>query len=160
MKLLVFSDSHSNYKNIKEAISLQRGSLDGVIFLGDGVRDIEKIKNEYSEFAFFIVKGNCDFMINEYEAERVLDLDGTRLLITHGHLYSAKSGYARLAYRARELEADAVLFGHTHQPCDDILEIHGKSIRLFNPGSIGYSGTFGVLNISGGVIVTNHGKLY
>lgn len=160
MKFLVFSDSHSDYKSMKEAIAIQRGGLDGVIFLGDGVRDIERIKEEYPETAYFIVKGNCDLMAGEYETERVLDLDGVRLFITHGHLYGAKGGYGRLAYRARELEADAVLFGHTHIPCDEVIEIHGKSIRLFNPGSIGRGGVFGVLNTSGGVIVTSHGKIH
>lgn len=160
MKLLIFSDSHSGYKNIMEAIAMHRGKIDGVVFLGDGVRDIERVRQEHSEIAFFIVKGNCDLMASEYETERVLDLDGVRLFITHGHLYGAKSGYARLAYRARELEADAVLFGHTHQPLDTVVEIQDKSVRLFNPGSIGYNGVFGVLNTSGNVIITNHGKIY
>ena len=34
-----------------------------------------------------------------------------------------------------------------------------KQIRLFNPGSVGYEGSFGVVNTSGSVLVTSHGKL-
>ena len=159
MKILVFSDSHSNSHKIKEAIDLHKGKCDCVIFLGDGTRDVEYVKEQYPQIPFFIVKGNCDFFARDLEEERLLCLENFKIFITHGHLYGAKSGYARLAYRARELEADAVFFGHTHIPLDDVLEVAGKSIRLFNPGSIGLNGSFGVINTSGGVLITNHGKL-
>ena len=55
--------------------------------------------------------------------------------------------------------ADAVFFGHTHTPYDDILDIGEKRIHLFNPGSIGYGGTYGVVNTSGRVLVTSHTKI-
>ena len=138
---------------------MHKANCQGIIFLGDGVRDIEYIKDQYPHIPFFIVKGNCDMMAREVEAERLINFDGIKILITHGHLYGAKSGYGRLAYRARELEAEAVFFGHTHVPLDDILEVGDKRIHLFNPGSIGYGGSFGVVNTSGNVLITSHGKL-
>ena len=159
MKLLVFSDSHSNSHKIKKAIELHKAKCDCVIFLGDGVRDIEYIREQYPNISFFIVKGNCDFFVKDIEEERILYLDEFKILITHGHLYGAKSGYGRLAYRARELGTDAVFFGHTHIPYDDIVEIENKQIRLFNPGSIGHGDSFGVVNTSGSVMITSHGKL-
>lgn len=159
MKILVFSDSHSNPHKIKEAIELHHAKCDCVIFLGDGTRDVEYVKEQYPQIPFFVVKGNCDYFARDFEEERLLCLEEFKIFITHGHLYGAKSGYARLAYRARELGADAVFFGHTHIPLDDVLEVAGKSIRLFNPGSIGLNGSFGVVNTSGGVLITNHGKL-
>ena len=159
MKILVFSDSHSNSHNMKEAIELHKGKCDCVIFLGDGVKDALYMKEQYPQIPFFIVKGNCDFFASEIESEKVIYLENFRILITHGHLYGAKSSYVRLAYRARELETDAVFFGHTHIPYDDVMEIGDKRIQLFNPGSIGMGGTFGVINTSGKVLVTSHGKL-
>lgn len=159
MKLLVFSDSHSKGNKIKDVIEMHKSICDGIIFLGDGIKDISYLKIQYPSIPFFAVKGNCDFFDKETEDERVIDFDGVRIFITHGHLYGAKSGYARLAYRARELNADAVFFGHTHIPFDDVFEIAEKRIRLFNPGSIGCEGSFGVVNTSGNVLITSHGKL-
>lgn len=159
MKALVFSDSHSNSNKIIEAIELHHARCDCVIFLGDGIRDALYVKDKYPSIPFFIVKGNCDFMAGDIEAEKLLYFDNFKILVTHGHLYSAKSGYARLAYRARELEADAVFFGHTHVPYDDVIEIGDKRVQLFNPGSIGFGGSFGVVNTSGQVLVTSHGKI-
>lgn len=159
MKLLVFSDSHSNPIKIKKAIELHKAKCDAVIFLGDGLKDIEYVKEQYQDIAFFTVKGNCDLFTPGVEEERLLCLDNFKILITHGHRYGAKSGYGRLAYRARELDADAVFFGHTHVPFDDFITVADKQIRLFNPGSVGYEGSFGVVNTSGSVLVTSHGKL-
>ena len=159
MKLLVFSDSHSNSYKIKEAIELHCGRCDAIIFLGDGFRDICLVKEQYPHIPFYIVKGNCDFLGCDAQDELLLSLDGVNLFITHGHKYGAKGGYGNLIYRARELEADAVLFGHTHMPIDDVVQIGEKNIRIFNPGSIGYGGSFGVINTSGKVLITSHGKL-
>ena len=123
MKILVFSDSHSNSHNVRAAIELNRAKCDCIVFLGDGVKDMQYIKEQYPQIPFFIVKGNCDLFAKDVEEEKLLSLGDFNILITHGHLYGAKSGYARLAYRARELGADAVFFGHTHVPFDNIVEI-------------------------------------
>ena len=161
MKILVFSDSHSNAKNIEKALEIHGGVCDFVIFLGDGIRDIEYLKTKYSSLTFFVVKGNCDaFMANEYSNYSVLDLDGIKVLITHGHLFGVKSGYERISKAASELGASAAFFGHTHMPIDDIYDLDEENrVRLFNPGSIGYGGTYGVVNTSRGVLVCSHGKI-
>lgn len=160
MKILVFSDSHSNYKYIEKALEIHKGVADLVVFLGDGGRDIERVRSHYPNLQFFIVKGNCDvFSSAEYRDYSVLDLDGIKILITHGHLFGVKSGYDRILYRAEELGADAVFFGHTHQPLDYSAYVGEKRIQLFNPGSIAYGGTYGVVNIANGVLVTSHGKI-
>ncbi len=159
MKILVFSDSHGKAKYIDEAIKIHAGVCDLVIFLGDGISDIEHIKEKYPTLTFFIVKGNCDFFAASYPNYSVLDLDGIRVLVTHGHLFGAKSGYERLVYSALEKEADAVFFGHTHMPTDEIIDWNDKRVHLFNPGSIGFGGTYGVVNTSGKVLVCSHGKI-
>lgn len=160
MKILVFSDSHSQSGNIKMAIDLHKNDTDLVIFLGDGVNDLYSIRSIYPEIPFFVVKGNCDFYCQDVCGESVLNLDGIRVLVTHGHLYSAKSSYTFLARHAAELEADAVFFGHTHIPYDDIIEAGNSRIQIFNPGSIGYGGSYGIVHTSGKTLVTSHGKIY
>ncbi|MBQ7788340.1 MAG: YfcE family phosphodiesterase [Clostridia bacterium] len=160
MKILVFSDSHGKGKNISSAIELHKKSCDLVVFLGDGLSDIDYLKSLYPELTFFAVKGNCDFFTGgTSNLESVFDLDGIKVLITHGHRYGVKSGVGTILKRAHELDADAVFFGHTHTPYDDILDIGEKRIHLFNPGSIGYGGTYGVVNTSGRVLVTSHTKI-
>ena len=160
MKILVFSDSHSHYKNILEALEIHSGVADLVIFLGDGLRDIERVREKCPHLQFFSVKGNCDvFTSSEYSDYSVLDLDGIKILITHGHLFGVKGGYDRIIYRAEELGADAVFFGHTHQPIDLSMYVGEKRIHLFNPGSVAYGGTYGVVNTVNGILVCSHGKI-
>ncbi len=160
MKILVFSDSHSNQKYIEKALEMHNFCADLVIFLGDGIRDIENVKSRHSHLNFFVVKGNCDvFSSAEYPNYSVLDLDGIKVLITHGHLFGVKSGYDRILYKAAEMEADAVFFGHTHVPIEYSTYVGEKRIQLFNPGSIAYSGTYGVINTSNGILVCSHGKI-
>ena len=79
MKALVFSDSHGKSSYIRDAIELHKSNTDIVIFLGDGIKDIERVKNDYPQIAFFIVKGNCDFMSGDYENEKVITLDKKRV---------------------------------------------------------------------------------
>ena len=160
MKILVFSDSHSHPKYIENALEMHNHTADLIIFLGDGIRDIEYIKNRHSHLPFVVVKGNCDvFSSSDYRDYAVLDLDGIKVLITHGHLFGVKSGYDRILYRAEELGVDAVFFGHTHQPLDFLSYVGEKKIHLFNPGSIAYGGTYGVINTPNGVLVASHGKI-
>jgi putative phosphoesterase len=98
MKILVFSDSHGNIESLRKAISIHKSTTDLVIFLGDGVFDLESIKNEFSDLAFYIVRGNCDFMCADIPKDGVLDLDGVRFLICHGHTYNVKSSLDTVLY--------------------------------------------------------------
>ena len=158
MKLLVFSDSHSASGKITDAIASHSGMCDAVIFLGDGLRDIEYVKRKYPDLCFFCVSGNCDFT-SEVPSESVLDFDGIKVLVTHGHKYFVKHGYDTILEYAAAKGADAVFFGHTHVPLDTCEYVGEKRIQLFNPGSIGKGGTYGVVHTSGGVLVTSIAKI-
>ena len=159
MKILVFSDSHGGVSKIDKALELHAGRADLVIFLGDGLRDISVIKEKYPNLTFFSVRGNCDFFSGEEPKEAVLDLEGIRVLVTHGDRYSVKGSLQTILYAGAEKEVDAILFGHTHIPYDSCEYVGSRRIQLFNPGSIGHFGTFGVLNTSGKVLVTNVAKI-
>ena len=160
MKILVFSDSHGRAKNIVEALKIHGGVCDFAVFLGDGLKDIDYVREKFPSVPFVTVKGNCDMLLSNTERDEcVLDLDGIRVLITHGHKYHVKFGCGTLLYRAQELEVDAVFFGHTHTPLDEIQYVGDKRIHLFNPGSIGMGATYGIINTSGSVLVASHGKI-
>ncbi len=153
MKILVFSDSHGKYERMADVIS--RSKYDAVIFLGDGISDFDKVRKGYNGKARMIaVKGNCDFFDGTPE-ETILDLDGFRVLMLHGHTRNVKHGTTVLEYYAREKGVDLVLYGHTHTR--DIRHIDGeKPFYIFNPGSIGAAG---YLNPSFGYIETVNGQI-
>jgi putative phosphoesterase len=160
MKILVFSDSHSCPNRILKAVNMHNGKCDLILFLGDGLKDLDIISTKYPEIPIIKVKGNCDyFASSDALNENILDLDGIKVLITHGHNYGVKYGYDTIIKYAFELEVDAVFFGHTHVPCDKIEYIDDKQIHLFNPGSVAMTSTYGVINTSNGVLVTNVAKI-
>ena len=65
--------------------------------------------------------------------ERILLIEGKKILICHGHTYNVKAGYMNLQYGAQEKGVDAALFGHTHRVFYDTY----NGITYINPGSIG-----------------------
>lgn len=168
MDFLVLSDSHGRTKNILEALSRQIRRPDGIIFLGDGLRDL--MYCEVGDIPVYSVRGNCDtssfFGDISSDDVRIIEACGKRIMLTHGHLYGVKSGLSRLIYAAAEKNADVVVFGHTHAPLEmridssdsDILD---KPLYLLNPGSVGgYDGDFGILTITNrDEILLSHGKL-
>ncbi len=79
----------------------------------------------------YAVRGNCDFD-GKYPEERIIEIQGKKIFICHGHKYGVKYGYNSIYYRGKEVGADIVLFGHSHLP---IIEEYDGLI-LMNPGSV------------------------
>ena len=48
------------------------------------------------------------------EDEKIIEVCGKKIFITHGHFYGVKEGMQRLLYRGLELKVDIALYGHTH----------------------------------------------
>ncbi len=165
MELLIFSDSHGRVDAMNLALSRQIRPIYAICFLGDGLADTELLRTNNS--LLWTVKGNCDFGVRAADelTERVIDLMGHRILMTHGHLCSVKSGIGALLSRAVELDADAVMFGHTHEafsltlPVGETVGGHEltRPLHLFNPGSIGYKGSFGSLCLTEDTLLFSHG---
>ena len=79
MKILVFSDSHGRGKRIVDAIKDHGGTCDAVIFLGDGVGEIDYVKAQFPNLIFFSVRGNCDlFAPDHIRDDALIDIDGIR----------------------------------------------------------------------------------
>ena len=145
MKYLVLSDSHGSVDNMARTVELTQPH--GVIHLGDCWRDAEELRLLFPRLPLEQVPGNCD--PGRFEPlERILILCDRRVLIAHGHTMNVKYGLLRAQYRAQELNADILLFGHTHVP---LVEASSRPM-LLNPGSIGdmRRPTYGVLDFQDG----------
>lgn len=130
-QLLILSDSHGCYPMVKKAVQTEP-QVDGIVFLGDGAKDMERLKNEGFSLPIYAVRGNCD-MMTDYPVERMEQFGGQTVLLCHGHRYGVKYNYSDFVQAVKEKGANIGLFGHTHLPT---LEQYG-TVTLFNPGSIG-----------------------
>ncbi|MGG7178800.1 metallophosphoesterase [Clostridium paraputrificum] len=129
MLVAVISDTHRMPKYIDIAKEYIK-EADVLIHLGDNSEDIEELTREFNGQVYG-VRGNCDFS-NKYPKEQLINISGKRIFITHGDLYGVKYGMTNIYYKAKEVEADIVLFGHTHE---QMIEEEGNIIFM-NPGSI------------------------
>ncbi len=149
MKILVLSDSHSSLRFMRRCI--EKISPDYLIHLGDYFDDGETIHEEYPDIPMYQVPGNCDFERCTPFVDRILiqKVDGVKLYMTHGHLHGVKQDATRLIEDAKLVNAQAVLYGHTH-----VAECRKEDgLWILNPGSSGYGGG------SGGVIETRNGEI-
>jgi putative phosphoesterase len=130
MKILLFSDSHGYTHNMIKVINNCK-DIDTIIHLGDFIKDAIKLSELYKHIPCEFVPGNNDWT-KDYPGEKVLNLDGKKILITHGHLYNVKYDYEKIILRGKALRADAVFFGHTHK----VEELYSEGMLVLNPGSI------------------------
>ena len=147
MKAVVFSDSHGDTAAMREAV--EREAPDQILHLGDLAGDAERLGIRFPQIPLEYVCGNCDGF-TETPDQRILRVEGKRILMMHGHRYNVKLTYASAAYAAREAEADILLFGHTHIPyCEQV-----DGLWMLNPGSCGGRGaTYGVISLENGEVM-------
>lgn len=151
MKVFVVSDTHGHIDGFLNKMQ-DMDKPDLIIHLGDYVEDGVNIKNK-TGIETIIVKGNGDYYQKEYKNDRILDLQDKRFFITHGHKYNVSYEINVLFYRAKEVEADIVLFGHTHIP----IFMEEDGIIIMNPGSphqprgIDTKKTFAIIEMNGSV---------
>lgn len=125
MKILVVSDNHGLEQELQEI--LETHSVDHLIHCGDSEFPIDHPLLD----KFIKVKGNCD-RDKSFPDDAELQLDQIKLYITHGHLYGVKSDLLSLSYRAQEVDAQIICYGHSHIAHAEIIDR-----RLYiNPGSI------------------------
>ena len=148
---------------------------DGLLFLGDGIRDVSPVECAEGGGLFAAVRGNCDLLSSyegyEYQDELFLNLGEYNVIMMHGHTKDVKSGLDRAILYASLRGADVLLYGHTHEPLEKYFpsgyEIGGKKLQkplwVFNPGSLGasWSGShsYGLLQIKKGQLLLSHGEI-
>lgn len=126
MQIVVMSDTHGD----SHVIDQVRGfypHVETMIHCGDS-------ELPYSHAALDgmkKVRGNCD-LDKAFPEEIIVQAGDASLFVTHGHLFNVKSSMLALSYRAKEVAAQIVCFGHSHvlgaEMIDDVLFI--------NPGSL------------------------
>lgn len=129
MVIYVVSDTHGHVEGFLDKLE-EIGRPDRIFFLGDYIEDVEKMENVLGQ-EIIAVKGNNDFLDNKYNYEELIEIEGYKIFLTHGHLYDVNFDISNLYYRAEELGADLVFFGHTHRP----IKVEENGITILNPGS-------------------------
>lgn len=150
MKILVFSDSHSSLRFMFRCVRAVKPEV--MIHLGDYYVDGMDLRQEFPEIPLYLVPGNCDGYRCPPGSSHIQlhELGGVRFYMTHGHKHGVKSGTEDLLRAAREANADAVLYGHTHRV--DICQ-EEDGLWVLNPGSCGfYMGSAGIIDIEDGKI--------
>lgn len=139
MKVVVVSDSHSNFSLLNEIVTK---NYDADVFYHLGDSELP----EYLLNNFTCVKGNCDY--NDFPKERDCLLEGFKIHLEHGN---ALNFAINPEHYIKEKDCDIFLFGHTHQKYVNKI---GKTY-VFNPGSIarprdGEKGSYLILYLTRG----------
>jgi len=125
MKLLILSDTHGLVHEVKQVV--ERHAVDRILHCGDFC--VDPVREPFDRM--MLVQGNCDTAKGIPE-ERTSRWQGLTILQTHGHLFGVKKSLLRLHYRAEEVGANLVVFGHSHLPVCTV----ERGILFLNPGSL------------------------
>ncbi|MEH7112131.1 metallophosphoesterase [Neobacillus niacini] len=124
-KVLVVSDSHGLTKELEVLRERHLSEVDLMIHCGDS----ELMSDDQVMNGYLAVRGNCDF---DYPLETTTEMAGWKFFITHGHRYSVKTSIMNLLYKAAEVGANIVCFGHSHILGAEVID----GTLFLNPGSI------------------------
>lgn len=140
--IIVISDTHGSIPD-NEILWEAFDNADYIFHLGDGKNEIAKLKEIYKDKLYYVY-GNCDAISNGLE--QVVDIEGVKFFLTHGHNYKVKSSDVYLQLRGEELDADCCLYGHSHIP--SITQV--GNMQLINPGSLKYARTYCYMSVVNG----------
>lgn len=126
MKLLVLSDTHGDIQSMEQVIA-HRQDVNAIIHCGDSELDYSYFKDS----PVHVVRGNCD-MDPRFPEELMLPIEEETIYIAHGHKHQVKSTLMPLYYRAQEVQASIVCFGHSHVLGAEV----SNGVLFVNPGSL------------------------
>ena len=150
MRILVASDSHGRDGRIYDMLLAQTEATH-LLFLGDGIRDLEEWQGAFPQVTVYAVRGNNDYGCSHVPTVRDVKIGGKRILMVHGHEQRVKYTTDRLIEMASHVGAEIVVYGHTHSA---EMTYH-DGLYIVNPGSLGYSGTYATLDIVGNGVLMN-----
>ena len=131
-KILVLSDNHRKLDFVEKVLKLHP-DIQMCIHLGDseGEGEVQALLPKGCESYF--LQGNNDFF--SYLPKDVeVRIGKERCFLTHGHLYGVNFGLERLSEEARDRNCSMAFFGHTHKPCNRVV----NGVHCINPGSISF----------------------
>ena len=133
MKVVVVADSQAprRWKGVPHILALELADADLVLHAGDVC--VPEVLDELAAFApVRAVMGNNDGEdVREWGATDDLELDLGGVRVAMLHIAGPKDGRGR-RMRKRFPDADLVVFGHSHQPLDEVQD----GVHLLNPGSV------------------------
>lgn len=132
MKILLVSDTHHDFDSLYRLVMSNKSKIDLLIHLGDGESDIDDLRAVEPLIPIRHISGNCDFC-SLMPSSSVVEAEGVKLFITHGHLFGVDYTLDKLALAAKGEGAAAAFFGHTHR--QQYKDIYG--VQCLNPGSLG-----------------------
>lgn len=126
---VIVSDSHRNRAALNKLDGVF-AECDYIVHLGDLSTDGGYVRGKFPEKTI-VINGNCD-LDKVGDDEKVLEVEGVKILMCHGHKYSVKQRLDKLAYAALEKGCTVALYGHTHEArCDEL-----GGVKLINPGTL------------------------
>lgn len=125
MKILITTDIHNRLKTLKEIKAHQ--TFDYHLDAGDSLLPLHILDSE----GIISVKGNSDFF-SKLPLERLLEIDGMRIFLIHGHKEGVKYSLDTLIKLAKEKNVDICIYGHTH--IQHMVTLDG--IIYLNPGAL------------------------
>ena len=150
MRIIVVSDIHGR-ADILKRILMKEQKAEVVFFLGDGENDVNKVKFDFPDKCFYMVRGNCDWG-SSLDLTGTVTLEDKKFFYTHGHMHFVKFQDEDIKLTARNCYADIVLFGHTHKA----VNYYEDGLYVMNPGSLtNYEPSYGVIELINGGVLTN-----
>jgi len=159
MRIGIISDTHDR---VLSALHTALADVDEILHAGD-IASVEALAEIETIAPVTAVRGNMDdrAIADRLPKQRVLDRDGIRIALLHGH----RVGHASvedLVERFDDLPAGErphlVVWGHIHEPVSELR----NAIRYFNPGTaggIGAAATCGILTTGEGRFTVEHVEL-
>jgi uncharacterized protein len=139
--VIIVSDSHGLQGELRMIKDRHQNEAEAFIHCGDSELDYHS--DEMT--GFHKVRGNCDFDRN-YQEDIDFSVGEMKFFVTHGHLYNVKMNLMSLSYRADEVRAQIVCFGHSHlagaEKVGEKLFINPGSIRQPRGGACGVTPTY------------------
>ena len=153
-QLIVLSDTHvRTLYELPEKILQAIKESEWVVHCGDytGVAVVDELRHLARNFVG--VYGNTDpgGIRSQLPAEVIFEFEGRKLVVTHPHWCGFPDSLEN-DLAARFHDADAILFGHTHEPC----KVRRNGTLLLNPGQ-GYHSF--LVRASIGIFTISKGKL-
>ena len=132
MLIGLISDTHipDRAKVLPQKVIEAFSNVDLILHAGDLTSP--KVIEELEDLApVLAVQGNMDRVNGiDLPKARVVEAEGLRIGIIHGEVYP-RADTQQLLYLAKELNADILVSGHSHQPKIE----QNEGILLLNPGS-------------------------
>ena len=134
MKVLVISDTHGTSNNEFLRSLILKYSPDVLFHLGDRVKDIAPLEQDFTNTRFIFARGNND-LVSPINLSATITLDNKKIFFTHGHTFYVKQTLNYVINAAKTQNADILLFGHTHI---QYVQMH-ENMLVLNPGAFYYN---------------------